>query len=156
MKHGLVYLLLVAGVVLTGSLPFASHDVGELRPVQTALVRMEADRVILKTDMGDVGAGIGWDAAMADLKAKAPGTVFFGTASFLLLEESAQDLLSELPQKMELNPGCAPGPGGREAGYASSPGGDGGEVSACTTGKLRATVYGPGRQRRFPHRQLNF
>ena len=107
MKHGLVYLLLVAGVVLTGSLPFASHDVGELRPVQTALVRMEADRVILKTDMGDVGAGIGWDAAMADLKAKAPGTVFFGTASFLLLEESAQDLLSELPQKMELNPGCA-------------------------------------------------
>ena len=25
----------------------------------------------------------------------------------LLLEESAQDLLSELPQKMELNPGCA-------------------------------------------------
>ena len=108
MKHGLVYLLLVAGVVLTGSLPFASHDVGELRPVQTALVRMEADRVILKTDMGDVGAGIGWDAAMADLKAKAPGTVFFGTASFLLLEESAQDLLSELPQKMELNPGCAP------------------------------------------------
>ena len=28
MKHGLVYLLLVAGVVLTGSLPFASHDVG--------------------------------------------------------------------------------------------------------------------------------
>ena len=47
------------------------------RPVQTALVRMEADRVILKTDMGDVGAGIGWDAAMADLKAKAPGTVIF-------------------------------------------------------------------------------
>ena len=46
MKHGLVYLLLVAGVVLTGSLPFASHDVGELRPVQTALVRMEADQVI--------------------------------------------------------------------------------------------------------------
>ena len=91
MKHGLVYLLLVAGVVLTGSLPFASHDVGELRPVQTALVRMEADQVILKTDMGDVGTGIGWDAAMADLKAKAPGTVFFGTASFLLLEESAQD-----------------------------------------------------------------
>lgn len=41
---------------------------------------------------------------MADLKAKAPGTVFFGTASFLLLEESAQDLLWELPQKMELNP----------------------------------------------------
>ena len=76
MKHGLVYLLLVAGVVLTGSLPFASHDVGELRPVQTALVRMEADRVILKTDMGDVGAGIGWDAAMADLKANAPGQCF--------------------------------------------------------------------------------
>ena len=33
--------------------------------------------------------------------------MFFGTASFLLLEESAQDLLWELPQKMELNPGCA-------------------------------------------------
>ncbi len=70
MKHGLVYLLLVAGVVLTGSLPFASHDVGESARYRRPWFRMEADRVILKTDMGDVGAGIGWDAAMADLKAK--------------------------------------------------------------------------------------
>lgn len=107
MKHGLIYLLLAAGVVLTGSLPFVSHDVGELRPVQTALVRVEGDQVVLETDMGDVGTGAGWDAAMADLKAKAPGTVFFGTASFLLLEEKALGLLPELSQKTELNPGCA-------------------------------------------------
>lgn len=107
MKHGPIYLLLAAGVVLTGSLPFVSHDVGELRPVQTALVRVEGAQVILETDMGDVGTGAGWDAAMADLKAKAPGTVFFGTASFLLLEEKALGLLPELSQRTELNPGCA-------------------------------------------------
>ena len=77
MKHGIIYLLLTLGVVLTGSLPFTSHDVGELRPVKTVLVRV------------------------------APGTVFFGTASYLLLEESALDLLSELPQERALNPGCA-------------------------------------------------
>lgn len=77
MKHGLVYLLLVAGVVLTGSLPFASHDVGELRPVQTALVRMEADRVILKTDMGDVGAGIGWGCRHGGSEGQSSGDSVF-------------------------------------------------------------------------------
>ena len=107
MKHGIIYLLLSLGVVLTGSLPFTSHDVGELRPVKTVLVRVEGNQVSLETDMGDAGTGNSWDAAMADLKAKAPGTVFFGTASYLLLEESALDLLSELPQERALNPGCA-------------------------------------------------
>ncbi len=107
MKHGIIYLLLTLGVVLTGSLPFTSHDVGELRPVKTVLVRVEGNQVSLETDMGDAGTGNSWDAAMADLKAKAPGTVFFGTASYLLLEESALDLLSELPQERALNPGCA-------------------------------------------------
>ena len=77
MKHGIIYLLLTLGVVLTGSLPFTSHDVGELRPVKTVLVRVEGNQVSLETDMGDAGTGNSWDAAMADLKAKAPGTVFF-------------------------------------------------------------------------------
>ena len=83
MKHGIIYLLLTLGVVLTGSLPFTSHDEGELRPVKTVLVRVEGNQVSLETDMGDAGTGNSWDAAMADLKAKAPGTVFFGTASYL-------------------------------------------------------------------------
>lgn len=106
MKHWLIYLLLTAGIVLTGSLPFTSHDVGELRPVQTVLVQMQEDWVILETDTGDSGIGKSWDAAMEDLMAKASGTVFIGTASFLLLEGNAVQLLPELAYKTDLNPGC--------------------------------------------------
>ncbi len=44
--------------------------------MKTVLVRVEGNQVSLETDMGDAGTGNSWDAAMADLKAKAPGTVF--------------------------------------------------------------------------------
>ena len=107
MKRELIYLLLAAGVIFSGGLPFVSRDVGELRPVQTALIRMEEERVILETDLGDRGIGTDWSSAMADLEAKAPGAVFIGTANFLLLEDGASALLPELAKQTELNPGCA-------------------------------------------------
>ena len=105
MKRELIYLLLAAGVIFSGGLPFVSRDVGELRPVQTALIRMEEEQVILETDLGDRGIGTDWSSAMADLEAKAPGAVFIGTASFLLLEDGASALLPELAKQTELNPG---------------------------------------------------
>ena len=107
MKRELIYLLLAAGVIFSGGLPFVSRDVGELRPVQTALIRMEEEQVILETDLGDRGIGTDWSSAMADLEAKAPGAVFIGPASFLLLEDGASALLPELAKQTELNPGCA-------------------------------------------------
>lgn len=107
MKRWMVYLVLIAAVVLTGSLPFSSHDVGQLRPVETIFVQQEDGRVLLAADTGDTGAGEDWQTAMADLEARAPGTIFIGTASFLLLDVSAAELLPELLENREFSPSCA-------------------------------------------------
>lgn len=107
MKRWIVYLVVIAAVVLTGSLPFSSHDVGQLRPVETIFVQLQNGQVLLAADTGDTGAGENWEAAMRDLEAKAPGTIFIGTASFLLLDKSAAELLPELLEKQELSPSCA-------------------------------------------------
>ncbi len=107
MKHWLAYLCLTAVVVATGNLPFTSSDVGQLRPVQTIALSIQADQVVVQTDTGDRGIGDSWPTAWADLVLTAPGTIFVGTAGFLLLEESATGLLPQLLEDQALSPNCA-------------------------------------------------
>lgn len=107
MKHWVIYIVLTAAVVLTGSLPFANHDVGKLVPVDVLAVSVWGEQVVLKTDVGDSGRGESWQEALENLKATAPGTVFLGTAGYLLLDDSAMELLPELLEQRSLNPGCA-------------------------------------------------
>lgn len=107
MKHWLVYLCLTAAVVATGSLPFTSSDVGQLRPVQTIALSVQGGRVVVQTDTGDRGMGDSWPAAWSDLTGTAPGAIFVGTAGFLLLEESAAGLLPQLLEDRALSPNCA-------------------------------------------------
>jgi len=106
-KHGAVYFVLTMAIVLAGGLPFSNHDVGRLQPVETLAVRMEAGRVVLETDAGDMGTGDTWAAAMENMKATAPGSVFLGTVSFLLLDDNAVELLPVILEQQELNPGCS-------------------------------------------------
>ena len=103
LKHWLVYLCLTAVVVATGNLPFTSSDVGQLRPVQTIALSIQADQVVVQTDTGDRGIGDSWPTAWADLVLTAPGTIFVGTAGFLLLEESATGLLPQLLEDLSQN-----------------------------------------------------
>lgn len=105
MKRSILYIIVSLGLVLTGHLPFASCDVGGLRPVEVLMVSTEGG-VVLRTDTGDMGRGESWDAALENLKATAPGTVFEGTVSFLILDAGAKDLLPELLARQDLNPGC--------------------------------------------------
>lgn len=107
MKHGVIYMVLTAAVILTGSLPFSNHDVGKLQPVETLAVAVEKGTVVLETDAGDRGAGSTWEAAMENLKATAPGSVFLGTVSFLLLDDSALELLPVILTRQEINPACS-------------------------------------------------
>src|SRR5699024_12403451 len=51
--------------------------------------------------------GDSWPTAWADLVLTAPGTIFVGTAGFLLLEESATGLLPQLLEDQALSPNCA-------------------------------------------------
>lgn len=107
MKHGVIYMVLAAVVIFTGSLPFSNHDVGKLQPVETMAVWMEADAVVLETDAGIRGEGQTWEAAMENMKATAPGSVFLGTVSFLLLDSSALELLPVILTRQEINPACS-------------------------------------------------
>ena len=103
MKHWLFYGLLTACILLFGGLPFESHDVGKLRPVETIFCQVREGTFCLETDTGDRGMGPDWEHAWKDLQGKAPGTVFLGTASYVLLDGE-----SELPEvlKQNLNPSC--------------------------------------------------
>lgn len=105
MKRSILYIIVCLALVLTGSLPFRGHDVGKLRPVETIAVS-GGDIVKLRTDMGDVGSGRSWADALEDLEKTAPGAIFQGTVSYILLEDSGEDLLGTILSQENLNPGC--------------------------------------------------
>lgn len=103
MKRTAIYIAMTLALAVLGQLPFGAADVGSLRPVE-ALVA--APGYVLRADTGDVGRGDSWQAAFADLKAAAPGSIFQGTVSFLLIEPGAVSLLPEILGADDLNPGC--------------------------------------------------
>lgn len=105
MKKTVIYLVLTLALILTGNLPFAPADPGQLRPVETLLVSW-GEGVTVTTDGGDRGRGSSWQAAVENLEERAPGRIFQGTVSFLLLEPGAEELLPEILAPDALNPGC--------------------------------------------------
>ena len=84
----LVYALLLA---LLAFAPVERLDVAKLEPVQTVAVSREGDRVILRTDTEDQGAGQTAEAALADLKKNTPGVIYLDTAAYLLVTENAKE-----------------------------------------------------------------
>lgn len=104
MKHWMIYLIMGLVIVLTGQLPFQDHDVGTLRPVEVVLARLENGKVCLSTDTGDKGKGDTWEEALDDMKERAPGSIFLGTAGFLLIED--REILPEVMKQDLFNPSC--------------------------------------------------
>ncbi len=107
MKHWKIYLAAGAAVILAGALPFQNQDIGKLQPVETALIWMERDAICMTTDTGDSGLGNTWQQTRKNLEDTAPGAVFYGTGSFLLIDESAQGLLPVLAEDDTFSPTCA-------------------------------------------------
>ena len=106
MKYILSPALLLTAAGLLFALPYKSRDVGELLPVETALFSVEGQTVTVETDLGLTGRGTDLESAVADLKARASGSLFLDTANFVLLRPSALALLPELERADFLRDSC--------------------------------------------------
>lgn len=104
MKRWLVCAVALAAVASIGGLPFASTDVGKLRPLEVICVSVAQGEVLIRADTDDSGRGTTVAEAFDDLKRTSSGEVFLDTADFLILTEDARGLLEELSGY--LRPAC--------------------------------------------------
>lgn len=103
MKRILLFVLLAAGLRLSGLLPFESHDVATLVPLEALTVSCEQGNIVL--DGGACqGSGATFAQALEDLQQGADGAVFLGTAKQVILTGSAIRLLPEVVRSPALRP----------------------------------------------------
>lgn len=98
-----VMLLLAASVLAatTGFLPWKSHDAAQLLPVETLLIDQKADTV--RVSAGTLtGEGSSLPEALEALAAQAPGELFFGQVSRVVVGDGASALLTEAAQQATL------------------------------------------------------
>ena len=83
--------------------PAASNELGGLIPVETLVVSRAGTSVCVRG--GAVrGTGADWAAALDDLHATAPGTVFLETAERVIVAEDAAGVLPDLLADTRLRP----------------------------------------------------
>ena len=104
MKRIWIWLALLAAVAAFGLFPAQGTDAAELQPAQLLLVSASGGTLQVETDQGSVGLGRTLDEAMADLRAGAAGTVFFGTVEHVVGAQGARYLLPQLAASDELRP----------------------------------------------------
>jgi len=95
---------LLAAVALTAifGLPFRAYDTGKLLPVRTVQAALTADGAVrLVTEIGEA-EGETWAAAVAALRERASGDVFFDTAEQLVV--CAPSLLPQIVESGDLRP----------------------------------------------------
>lgn len=91
MKRSLLYLLILAAVLVC---PTKATDVGKLQPVQSIAVHKGEDGYVIETDTKDAGRGETISAAIQNLKATTPATIYLDTAQYLIVsDESVVDEL---------------------------------------------------------------
>ncbi len=81
MRRSFLYMLVLAAVLVC---PTKGTDVGELQPVQTVAVYQNEDGYTVLTDTKDVGRGEDIPAAIENLKATTPATIYLDTAQYLI------------------------------------------------------------------------
>lgn len=103
MRRILCFVLLAAALKISGLIPFESHDVADLVPVEVLTVTMEGRQVVLNGGKCR-GRGEDWDSALADLYESADGTVFLGTAEQVVVSRKAASMLPDVIRSTELRP----------------------------------------------------
>lgn len=98
MKRIVLYIAVLGLLTLA---PVKSIDLGNLRPVEVVMVCRQADAVVIATDTEDVGRGTDAAAALENLKATTPGTVYLDTAEYLLVAEDAEDAAEQLRNSLK-------------------------------------------------------
>ena len=103
MKRWILYILILIAVVVA---PVRPINIGQLLPVQTVLMRMEGQWIVIETDTGNKGIGSSGFGALQNLKETAGGLIYLDTAQYLLLaegaEEAAEELRTEFRKSVEL------------------------------------------------------
>lgn len=93
MKRIVIYIATLGLLTLA---PVKSADIGTLRPVEVVMVYRQGNAVVLATDTADAGQGADALAALENLKATTPGTIYLDTAEYLLIAEGAEDAAEQL------------------------------------------------------------
>lgn len=98
MKRSLLYLLILAAVLVC---PTKATDVGKLQPVQTIAVYKGEDGYVIATDTKDSGRGASIPAAIENLKATTPATIYLDTAQYLIVND--ESIVDELRAHLKDN-----------------------------------------------------
>ena len=98
MRKLISLILVLLALWAMGRLPFRARDVAELLPVRTVLVDREGNEVTVDAGTGVRGVGDTISEALASLRERASGRIFFGTAEQVILTDRAAELL---PQALE-------------------------------------------------------
>lgn len=98
MKRSLLYLIILAAVLVC---PTKATDVGKLQPVQTVAVYKGDSGYVIATDTKDTGRGESIPAAIENLKATTPATIYLDTAQYLIVSD--ESVVEELRNHLKGN-----------------------------------------------------
>lgn len=94
-----------AAVLLAAGAPLRGSDCAQLVVVQVLAVARGADGVVAVWAPGGLsGRGADFDAALSDLAAHAPGTLFLGAAEHVILAPGGAGALAQLARSDALRP----------------------------------------------------
>ena len=98
MKRILLYILVLIALCFA---PIKGANIGNLRPVEVVHIYKTQNQVAIATDTGDFGIGETGLAALENLKATTPGTIYLDTADFLIIAEGAEPFVKYLSSHLK-------------------------------------------------------
>lgn len=98
MKRILLYILVLIALCFA---PIKGANIGTLRPVEVVHIYKTQTQVAIATDTGDFGIGETGQAALQNLKATTPGTIYLDTAEYLLIGQGAEPAVMELRDSLK-------------------------------------------------------
>ncbi len=93
MKRIILYILVLIALCFA---PIEGANIGNLRPVEVVHIYKVKNQIAIVTDTGDYGIGQTGPAALQNLKATTPGTIYLDTAEYLLIGQGAQEAVEAL------------------------------------------------------------
>ena len=108
MKPIFIILLAAASAVCFAQLPKTGTDAAKLLPAQTLVFSAADGEIRVESDTGASGSGKTLAAALEQMERSAEGTLFLGTAEYLVLTKGTQALLADLYEEPRLRPAAKP------------------------------------------------
>jgi len=96
---------LVYGAVIAASLlvPLERTDVGKLQPIELVAIYTDKNQVVLKTELGDMGAGRNVQDALEDMKQTVSGIIYLDTAEYLVVGPGGETYINQIREYLKDN-----------------------------------------------------